>query len=137
MVNLKKLPGISVAVCVNDEPLTEYEDPTYRPNLEDTGSIVAARQVMSTAGDNFSIRMSLDASFEMRTDAIWCDIRVDGLPVRGRSFRKSAFEERGRNLTSVVRGVEEGSGTQSVIRLFKFADVLTSELFSWHLLRSH
>lgn len=127
MVASNRLPGITVAVCVNDEPLTEYEDPTFRPTLEDTRSIVAARQIMSTAGDNFFIRMSLDPSFEMRTEGLWFDVRIDGSPVRGRLFWKSAFEERGRNLASVVRGVEEGSGAVSVIRLFKFADVLTSE----------
>lgn len=131
MVTLDRLPGIAVAICVNDEPLTEYEDPTYRPTLENAQSFVVAKQVMSTAGDNFSIKMQLQPSFEMRTEGLWFDIRIDGSPVRGRLFRKSAFEERGRNLTSVVRGVEEGSGAESVIRLFEFADVLTSELSSW------
>jgi len=128
MVTSNRLPGIAVAICVNDQPLTEYEDPTYKPTLEDTQSIVVARQVMSTAGDNFSIKMHLQPSCEMRTEGLWFDIRIDGHPVRGRLFRKSTFEERGQNLASIVRGVEEGSGAEAVIRLFKFADVLASEL---------
>jgi hypothetical protein len=126
MVESKKLPGMSVAICVNDEPLTEYEDPTFRPTLEDTHSIVAARQVMSTAGDNFSIKISLHPSFQMITDTVCCKIYIDGISIRGRLFRRSAFTERGRSLTSIIRGAEEASGGESIIRLFNFADVLTS-----------
>jgi len=82
---------------------------------------------MSEAGKNFLIKISLQPELEMRSEGIWLDIIIDGMPVRGRFFRKSIFEERDRSVECVVKGVEKGTGEEAVIRPFKFTNLVTSK----------
>lgn len=128
MVSHNAFPGFGVTICGgNGEPLQEYDNARYRPSREESRSTVAAKYIISEAGQSFSIKLSLKPELEMRTEGIWVDISIDGTPIQGRFFRKSIFEERGRKLQSTVRGVEISRGEEAVLRPFIFTNLVTSK----------
>jgi len=128
MVAHNALPGFAVTICRNDgEAIQEHDNARYRPTIEESRSTVAATYIISEVGQDFSIKLSLKPEFEMRTEGIFIDISIDGMPIQGRFFRKSVFEEKGRNLESTVRGVEMGRGEEAVMRPFRFTNLITSK----------
>ena len=127
MVTHRNFPGFAVTICGSDgQPFQEFDNSSYRPSLEESQSSVAAKYIMSEAGKIFSIKISLQPELEMTGQGIYVDLLIDGKRVRGRFFRKSIFEERGKNVECVVKGVGEGIAEKAFIRPFKFTNLRTS-----------
>jgi hypothetical protein len=142
MAILNSLPGLEVFVCIDGEPLEEYND-NEEEEVEET--LVAEHQAASTvskyvesASDKeFYINIVLGTSFKMDCETLMAPIKIDGKFIIETVFVRKSFPnsiQGPRILSTISRNVQgvvvpaPGNQEQDLVQKFKFTKIDTSEL---------
>ncbi|KAE8454606.1 hypothetical protein EG329_000229 [Mollisiaceae sp. DMI_Dod_QoI] len=87
------VPGIDVAVCVNREPLPEYDDDESRPDSIPTANgheiRTITKYIESTADQEFSFRFTVSHPYQLDCASLHFQIKIDGKRMKGKTFRAS------------------------------------------------
>jgi hypothetical protein len=139
-----KVPGIEVAIFVEDKPLIEYDDPENDERLEFDPKVLLktednaaahfqasntkTKYIKSVSDKEFEIKLSVNSpyEFDVGCDLLCFDIYVDGRKVRAPLLLKTNYSSRD-GWSQVISGVRKETGHKSLIQKFKFATITTSK----------
>jgi hypothetical protein len=142
MAILNSLPGLEVFVCIDGEPLEEYND-DKEEEVEET--LVAEHQAASTVSEyvestsdkEFYINIVLGTSFKMDCETLMAPIKIDGKFIIETVFVRKSFPNSiqgpripstiSRNVQSVIVPAP-GNQEQDLVQKSKFTKIDTSEL---------
>jgi hypothetical protein len=137
MAVLDTLPGLSVSIHVDGEPLPEYEDEAEEEIPDGPVAVFQAartvcKYVEATSEKEFCIKMSLNAPYRMDCPSVKFRCFIDGIRVRTKILRRSVYPDRirrGRVVSPVETTVEgvtveaPGRSDHEFVRKFKFAKI--------------
>lgn len=138
MAILDSLPGIEVMICVDDEPLREYEEPEDEIVLEEPSeldeesevakhqrSVTVKRLVESTAGKFYTIRCIIKDPYRFDGACTHLSLRanVDGTSLFiGSTISKEKFIKQGSKSLRMIEGSCCRVGEQDLLQRFRFAE---------------
>ncbi|KUJ09408.1 uncharacterized protein LY89DRAFT_690423 [Mollisia scopiformis] len=123
------LPGIEVAICVNNEPLREYDDEdswtgTTR-NAVGFETKTITKYIESVADQEFGIKFVLDNHYQLTSPFLVFYTNIDG-----ENFGGAAFDDRKTHTPWVIHqeGVKKGGKGKTPVYLlpFKFTKIETT-----------
>jgi hypothetical protein len=135
---LEAIPGLDVSVCIDGEPLEEYDDDEgeeVKPGR--VGQWQAARTVCkyitSESDKQFCIRITVDRSYNMDSSGLGFPIRIDGKLMttpcmtkpNNPRVRNSLLQDYVRNVYGASGRAERGD--QAILKRFKFSKIETSK----------
>ncbi|KFY34976.1 hypothetical protein V494_06311 [Pseudogymnoascus sp. VKM F-4513 (FW-928)] len=129
MAVIDAVPGLEVSVCINGQPVNEYED-----SGEEIDGPLASKTVVkyieATSDAEFTINVTIDPAFDAHRgtrDDLLVDAKIDGKWVAGRYRDCTANNER-TNWTTVLDGIRDYEADRQTIRAFKFTTVEIVEI---------
>jgi len=148
MAILDSIPGLEVFVCVDDEPLQEYDDDgddegevEHTQFAEYQGARTVGKFVESVSDKEFSIRINLETSYVMDCASLLFPIHIDGKrcwePVLAKTYYAHSIQG-SRVLSRVtinargVRAVAPGIEEREFLQKFKFSKIDVSKLLLTH-----
>jgi hypothetical protein len=143
MAVLDTLPGVTVSINVDGQPLPEYKDDTEEETLdgpvaEYQTARTVCKYVEAISDKEFCIKMTLDAPFRMDCPSLEFACSIDGHRTHAPLIRKAAHSLRMRGdivispierLHDGVRVEAPGRKDREFIKNFKFAKIETSTFF--------
>ena len=142
MAVLDDLPGLGVSICIDGQPVEEYNDDEEEevaetPIAEYQAAKTISKFVESISDKEFSIRIALESPFVMDYDSLLCPIHIDGKwrnePVLQKvdhpiSIQGSRVVSRITRTVAGVKDVAPGNLENEFVRNFKFAKIDISKL---------
>jgi hypothetical protein len=142
MAILESLPGLEVTVCMDGQPLEEYDDNEEEevgetPVAQYQAAKTVSKYIESASEKEFSINITLGTAFTMDFESLMAPIRMDGKFVAGPVMLKKRYlgSMRGSRiltpLSRTVHGVHSpapGNDERILLRKFKFGKIDTSKL---------
>jgi hypothetical protein len=148
MAILDSIPGLEVFVCVDGEPLEEYDDDDdgkgeveHTQFAEYQGARTVGKFVESVSDKEFSIRINLETSYVMDCASLLFPIYIDGKRCFEAVLAKSYYSQSvqgSRVLSRVttnlrgVRVVAPGIEERELLQKFKFSKIGISKLLLTH-----
>jgi hypothetical protein len=137
MAVLESLPGLTVSIHVDGQPLPEYEDHTEEetpdgPVAEYQAARTVCRYVEALSDKDFCIKTSLDAPYIMDCPSLMFPCWVDGNPAPAKVLKKTHHLDRIQGdlvvypLQMMVEGVTveaPGRSDQEFLKKFRFAKI--------------
>ncbi|KAE9368742.1 hypothetical protein N431DRAFT_494137 [Stipitochalara longipes BDJ] len=140
MAVLDTLRGLDVSICIDGQPLKEYDDDEEEevqetPVAEYQAARTVRKYVESVSDKEFEVKIVLGTSFVMDYDCIMAPITIDGKRMietvivkarQGHIVRGSRFLSQ---VTRTVRGVTRpapGANEQEFLRKFRFEKIGTT-----------
>jgi hypothetical protein len=126
------LPGVEVVVCVNGVPLEEFnDDETESEIAQPAGNVTKkiSKYVKSVEDQEFVIRWTLRAPFEMDCPAVTAYLYLDGKLLFRRIIEGKNYKPEIDFVSRIQGVIIEGQGdNQQSFQPFKFSKVKTSKL---------
>ena len=123
------LPGVSIVVCINDEPQPEYDDSSTK--LEGSAAKnTVIKYIVSTVGTTFDIQAIIDDTVAKDKSLVF-DLWIDGRFVEGAmGVWNHELAEQGMDVLIISKGEHVGLRGQNKVLIapFKFADL---EIGGW------
>lgn len=121
------VPGIEVAICVNQIPLPEYDDDEVWPGTVTSASghtiKTITKYIESTANQEFSIMTRIEPPYRPDSPSLVFYFYLDGKPCSGMVFARSQHNRLHYTTGVDKQGKEKGHG---VLMPFKFTNIETS-----------
>jgi hypothetical protein len=123
MAILDELPGIEVAVCINEQQIREYvdDDSLATPQLN-----TVSKYIMSEKLAEFSIKIIVKEPYALNCPTLGFQIIVDGVKVREPLLTQKGFEHCGRKWETFWSGIKYPTeGQNCILRPFRFSKIDT------------
>jgi hypothetical protein len=121
------LPGIEVAICVNQTPLREYDDDDSSPTTITSASgksiKTMTKYIESTADQEFSIMCKFGRPHKLDSPTLNFRINIDSTQCRGMTLGATRFDKPNYKSGVHKQGQIEGQG---YLLPFKFTKIETS-----------
>lgn len=121
MAVLEFVPGIEVTVCIDGEPLQEYEDEGAE---DDDKSII--RYIEATSDKAFALELRVGPPYVFDCPTLGFTVHVDGKEANSPLLEKKVYLLN-KTWTYLVDGVNSRERGRNVIRAFKFSELKTSK----------
>lgn len=124
MAILKSLRGIEVSICVDDEPLVEYDDRNAQIQLA-----TILKYVKVVPDKEFVVKITIDRSYKWTSPGLHFRVKVDGTIIECHNLLREEFEEIHRDYPFIhesigAYGTDNG---EQVVSPFKFSKLHLSE----------
>ena len=125
MAVIDPLPGLEVAVCVDQQPLHEYADNEFHASAQLN---MVSTYIESETMKEFSIKLVVKQPYTLDCPTLGFQIFVDGVKVREPVLTQTTFESCERNWETFWDGVKYPTeGQNCILRPFRFSKIDTCQ----------
>jgi hypothetical protein len=123
MAVIDPMPGLEVAVCVDQQPLHEYANDEFHARAQLN---MVSTYIESETMKEFSIKLVVKEPYTLDCPTLGFQIFVDGVKVREPLLTGKKFERCSRNWETFWGGIKYPTeGQNCVLRLFRFSKIDT------------
>jgi hypothetical protein len=125
MAILDQLPGIEVAVCIDEQQLEEYPDDEFqaRPHVNTVSTYIESKTLRE-----FSVKILVKEPYVLTCPTLGFQIIVDGVKVREPLLTQRGFEHCGRKWETFWSGIKYPTeGQNCILRPFRFSKIDTCQ----------
>jgi hypothetical protein len=125
MAVLNELPGVEVAVFIDEQQLHEYADDEFRarPHVNTVSTYIESETLKE-----FSVKIIVKEPYSLNCPTLGFQIFVDGVKVREPLLTQTAFERCGRKWETFWNGIKYPTeGNHCILRPFGFSKIDTCQ----------
>jgi hypothetical protein len=125
MAILDEIPGIEVAVCIDEQQLKEYVDDEFhgRPHVNTISTYIESETLRE-----FSVKILIKEPYVLNCPTLGFQIIVDGVKVREPLLTQKGFEHCGRKWETFWSGIKYPTeGQNCILRPFRFSKIDTCQ----------
>lgn len=136
MAVLEVLPGVEVTICVDEEPLEEYDAENDEIEHDDEDIIehqeerTVTKYIEATTAKAFMVQLAVQDPFKMDCASIQFYTEVDGKWIDSTLMLKEDYHDEGEDWKEEVRGPINRQGQNVVVSTLEFAKIKVCEYFS-------
>ncbi len=125
MAVIDRLPGLEVAVCVDQQPLHEHADDEFHASAQLN---MVSTYIESETMKEFSVKLVVKEPYILDRPVLSFQLFVDGVKVREPLLMQTTFERRGRNWETFCGGIKyQTEGQNCILRPFRFSKIDTCQ----------
>jgi hypothetical protein len=125
MAILDELPGIEVAVCIDEQQVHEYFDDEFhtKPHVNTVSTYIE-----SETSREFAVKIIAKEPYALNCPTLGFQIFVDGVKVREPVLTQTEFERCGRKWEIFLCGIKYATeGQNCILRPFRFSKIDTCQ----------